>query len=207
MSAARGHRHVDRLREPRLHRRPLVVGDAEVGGVADLPVAPQHVLAEDPFERRADPEEGRPRLLVAGVGLELHPLAAEDLERVLQHEQLRLAVCASALPGTRDPGPTDLEPQVLRHDAQVTTAADRAARRALDRCERLLRSCRAVRDGRVEPRLKVGSIDRSGERPPPECLVERDLSEAIEVVARERLESNDPALKSDGRQRKRERRC
>ena len=71
-----------RFLEASLDRRPLVVDHAVPGGVPDAAAGHDHVLAEDPLERRADAEQGRPRLLVVRVGLELDPPAAERLERV-----------------------------------------------------------------------------------------------------------------------------
>ena len=76
---------------------PLGRDDAEVGRVAKRAVGHDHVLAEDPLERRADPRERGARALVAGVRLELDPVGPERLERMGELEQLRLAVRAGPL--------------------------------------------------------------------------------------------------------------
>ncbi len=85
------------LLQARLDRRPLPGEDAVERGVAVRAVGHDRVVAQDALEGRADPQQGRPRPLVAGMGLELDPFGVERLERVGQLEQLGLAVRAGAL--------------------------------------------------------------------------------------------------------------
>ncbi len=87
------------------------------------------------LELRRQGGEAAARALVAGVGLELDPHAAERLERVLEHQQFRLDVCAAA-PGARgQPRPADLDDPVRRPHVEVAAAADQGAplRRRRDR--------------------------------------------------------------------------
>ena len=100
--------------------------------MTDRSVGHDHVVAEDPLERGADPGQRVSRLLVPGVRLEFHPIGAERLERVGQLQQLRLAVRAGPLVGGADPRPADLEPAVLGDDRQEPAAADRPPAGAVD---------------------------------------------------------------------------
>jgi hypothetical protein len=60
------------------------------------------------FFHRSDALQRGSRLLVQAIGLELHPDAAERLERVTQQHRLGLRVDRRALPARRYPGPPDL---------------------------------------------------------------------------------------------------
>ena len=104
---------------------------------------------------------------------------------------------AGALRGSRDPRPADLEPAVLRHDAQEARAADRPARGALHGRERDLDPCIGVVERSLQPCLEAGPIDRPGERPLPQARVERDLGQPVEVVAAQRLEAHDATFEHD----------
>src|SRR5829696_4492978 len=113
------------------HRRPLAVDDAEVGGVAQPDVGDDHVVPEHPLELGRDRRQGGPRALVAGIGLELDPDAAQRLESVLEHQQLRLDVGAGP-PGARlEPGPADLDGAILAAHVEIAAAAYRPPGRAL----------------------------------------------------------------------------
>src|SRR6266540_190126 len=75
--------------ESRLDLGPLLRDDTEVGGMADRTVGHDHVVAEDPLERRTDAGERVARSFVVVMGLELDPVGAERLERMRQLEELR----------------------------------------------------------------------------------------------------------------------
>src|SRR5690348_15530767 len=57
--------------QPGLHRRPFVVEDAVKDRVTQGAVVQQHVLAQDALAHGAQPFDGRLRLEVAAVRLEL----------------------------------------------------------------------------------------------------------------------------------------
>ena len=165
--------------------------------MAEATIGHDHVVAEDSLEGRADPEQRGARLLVERIGLELDPVRAEPLEAMLELEELGLAVRSGALGGGRDPRPADLEPTVLRHDAQEARAADRAARGALHGRERDLDPCIGVGERGLQPCLEASSIDRPGECPLPQARVERDLGQPVQVVAAQRLEAHDATFEHD----------
>ena len=80
-------------------------------------------LAVDALELRRQRGQRRPGALVARVGLQLDAQAAEPLERVLEHQQLRLDVDAGAPRVGREPRPADLDAPVLRPESQEAGAA------------------------------------------------------------------------------------
>src|SRR5215211_909872 len=80
---------LDPDRERCLDGRPIVVRDGEIGRVAHLTAADEHVLSEDALEPRRECGERGARPLVAGVRLELDAHAAQPLERVLEEEEDR----------------------------------------------------------------------------------------------------------------------
>ena len=97
-----GHAAVVIAQRPRRRSRfartvgPLVVEHAVPGRVAALAAADEHVLAVDALELRRQRRHRAARALVARVGLQLDAEAAESLEGVLEHQQLRLDVRAGA---------------------------------------------------------------------------------------------------------------
>ena len=97
----------------------------------------------------------------------------------------------------RDPGPADLEPAVLRHDAQEAGAADRAAGGALHGRKGNLDSGSGVVERGLQPCLEAGPIHRPGERPLPQARVERDLGQPVEVVMAQRFEAHDAPFEHD----------
>ena len=80
--------------------------------------------------------ERGPRTLVQRVGLELDAAAAERLERVPEQEVLRLDVRAGSPGGRMHPRVADLEPEMLRREAQVARRARRSSRCAGPRTAR-----------------------------------------------------------------------
>src|SRR5690606_39472452 len=72
-----------------------------------------HVAAERAFLARTDAQHRAARPLVQRVRLELDAVAAEQLERVAQHQVLRLRVRGRALERRRDPRPADLDAAVV----------------------------------------------------------------------------------------------
>jgi hypothetical protein len=196
--------------EPGLQRcpnvRPLAVDDAVVGGVAHPAVGHDHVIAEDPFEPGADAQQRRSRRLVEGVGLELHPPAAEGVERVAQHQELGLAVGARSLERLGHPCPADLEPAMLEHDVHVAAGSDRAAGGAVDRGEWQLRAGLATRDRTLGPLAEFSFGCGAGERPAPDAWLEGDLGKGRDVVERERFEADDRTFEGHGFET-RSRRC
>src|SRR5262249_18422301 len=82
-SSALGCVTLDLLLEQLLHPGPVVVDDGVPGRVADR-VGEDHVLSEDPLERRADAEQRAAYAQVARVGLELDPHRAPALEGVAE---------------------------------------------------------------------------------------------------------------------------
>ena len=151
------------------------------------PVGHDRVVAVDALEGRADPAQGRPRLDVAGVRLELDPVGVEGLERVGQLEQLRLAVAAGPLVGHADPRPADLEALVLGRDGHVAAAADDLARLDVDGRERSLRAGLGVGEGRVHPAAQAGLVLLAHDRPAPDGRIEGDGAQAREVLVAQRL--------------------
>src|SRR4029450_3953819 len=89
--------------QARLGRRPLRLEQGERRGVADAAVRGRTVGAEHPVEASADPLDGGARARVAGVGVQLHRVHAPRLERVREHQELRLRVDRRALGGGRQP--------------------------------------------------------------------------------------------------------
>src|SRR5689334_16207992 len=90
------------------HRRPLRLQDGEGGGVANGPVAGGTRRAEDAVEAGPEPQDRVARALVARVGHQAHTMHALDIERVSQHQELRLRVDRSPLGGGGQPRPADL---------------------------------------------------------------------------------------------------
>jgi hypothetical protein len=85
-------RSIQQSLQPRLHRRPFAVDDAEVHAVPAPSIRHDHVVAKDAFLGRADAQQRGARAGVQRVGLELDPEQAERLEGVQQHEILRFGV-------------------------------------------------------------------------------------------------------------------
>ena len=107
--------------------RPLVVDDAVVGRVPDAVAGHDHVVPEDALERRADPEERRPRRLVERVGLELDPAAPRTSNAWVSWSSFASRFAPVRCHWRRDPRPADLEPAVLGDDRHEAGAADRPA--------------------------------------------------------------------------------
>ena len=116
------------------HLGPVVVGDRVVGGVdGPRPRASACACGRSPRRLAAAPSSAAARALVAGVGLELDPHAAEVVEGMAEHQQLRFEVGAGA-PGRRvEPGPADLEAVVLRAHGR-----DRRSCRSARRCREIV---------------------------------------------------------------------
>ena len=70
---------------------------------------PGRSAAHDAVELASDPLDGRPRPLVAHVGLQPDPVDPPHLEGVRQHQQLGLRVDRSPLRRTCQPGETDVD--------------------------------------------------------------------------------------------------
>lgn len=94
-----------------------------------------HVVAECPFLRCADAEEGGARALVEGIGLELDADAGEVFEAVAELEVFGFGVAGGALPFRGDPRAADLQAPVGAVDGEEGRAADRAAIGEADRGE------------------------------------------------------------------------
>ena len=171
----------------RLDGRPLGLDDAEPGRVTERAVRHDRVAAMDAFECRADTAQGRPRLDVAGVGLELDPIGVERLEGVGQLEELGLAVAAAPLLGDADPGPADLEALVFGGDGHVAAAADDLAGLDVDGRERPLDAGFGVGQGRVHPAAQARLVLLAHDRPAPDRRIEGDRAQAREVLVAQRL--------------------
>ncbi len=156
------------------------------------------MVAKDALERRPDAEQGTARALVPGVGLELHALGVERLERVGQLEQLRLPVRAAALVRRPDPRPADLEPSMLGRDGHESGAADGPTARLVNGRERDLRAGLGVGPSRVEPGAQRGLIDGSGDRPAPDRVVVPHGGKLLEVALVEWLEPHARSYERDG---------
>src|SRR5262249_20536928 len=68
----------------------------------------QTMRTQDSFKLRTDALEGRPRALVAHIGVETDAVHTPGLERVREHEELRLGVRRATDGGRRQPGVADL---------------------------------------------------------------------------------------------------
>ena len=139
------------------------------------------------------------RALVAGVGLELDPDAAERLEGVRQHQQLRLDVDAAA-PGRRvEPGPADLDDAVEgAHIEEASAADDRAACawsgwRRPPRCR-----CGVAASEASNQRVEVLAAAAYVRQPAPDLRRLGRLPEILRVRLFERLEDHQLALEPDG---------
>src|SRR4030095_4276693 len=105
-----------------LHTRPVVVDDRVPRGVANR-VRKDHVLLEDPLERRPDAEECAAYAEIARVRLELHPHQSAPVERVREQEVLRLDVRSSPPLRPLEPGPADLRSTMEGLDVEVARRA------------------------------------------------------------------------------------
>src|SRR3990170_6789318 len=114
-------------KQVRPHCGPFLVEDAVPGRVASDAAADEHVLAMDALELRRQRRHRAAGALIAGVRLQLDPEAAEPLEGVLEHQQLRLDVHTRPPGGWVEPRPADLEAPVLRPQREVAGAPEYAA--------------------------------------------------------------------------------
>src|SRR5881394_352830 len=99
--------------ERSLELRPLVVDHRVIGGVSGSAALDDHVLSKDPLEACAEGFQGSPGAIVARVGLELDTPASHPLECMAHHQQLRFDVDPCAPKAVREPGPADLDAQML----------------------------------------------------------------------------------------------
>src|SRR3984893_6447030 len=89
-------------------RGPLRLQDREGGGVANGPVAGGPGRSQDAVEAGAEAHDRVPRALVARVGHQAHAVDAPVVERVSQHQALRLRVDRGALRRGGQPRRADL---------------------------------------------------------------------------------------------------
>src|SRR3954453_8571807 len=85
------------------HAWPLGVDDRVVGGVPSADTGDQHGLAKDALVCRRKSLERGTRSLVAGLGLELDPQAAELVERIGEHQQVCVEVATRPPRGAMKP--------------------------------------------------------------------------------------------------------
>src|SRR5215218_400312 len=185
---------LDPDRERCLDGWPLVVRDGEIGRVAHLTAADEHVLSEDALEPRRECGERGARPLVAGVRLELDTHAAQPLERVLEEEQLRFGVDAGPPDSARVPGPADLESAVLRPERQVAARSDGLAGRPEEDREGHLTSFFRGRERLLEPRGERGGLVPVDAHPAPDLRIGGGAREIVAVLGAERLQHDEPAL-------------
>src|SRR3990170_6655167 len=174
----------------RLHRRPLVVNDAEVHRIPDASAGQNHVMAEDALLFRPNPQEGLSGSLIQRVGLELHTDAAERPEGVAQQEILRLGVHRGALPGPGVPGPADLDAPVRPIDVSVAGTADRTCGRLADHGKGERRALGLHPKCGLDVRTQA--VGRRFVRlgPLQEVFVQPDLTESRMMVERKGLQAN-----------------
>src|SRR5262249_1872964 len=91
-----------------LHPGPLRGHDRVARRVARRRFNGQAMRAQDSFELRTDALEGRPRALVAHIGVETDAVHTPGIERVREHEELRLGVRHATDGGRRQPAVADL---------------------------------------------------------------------------------------------------
>ena len=129
-----------------------------------------------PRTSRRKPRERRAGALVERVRLELDAAAAEDVERVLQLEELRLRVRARAPGRRRQPRPADLEAPVLGAQREEPGRADGASRGDEHRGERQIEPVVDACERVVHPRLPlVPGLRLDDRQPPPDPRVARRL--------------------------------
>ena len=154
----------------------------------------------DALELRRQGRHRPARALVARVRLQLDAEAAERLEGVLEHEQLRLDVDAGRPDLGGEPRPADLEAAVLGAECEVAGAADDTVVLAAQGDERHLRSVRLAREGGVEIGAHlVARLRLLDAEPLPGARVARRRPETVLVLGRERLEPHQLALEGGGR--------
>src|SRR5215218_437559 len=180
---------------------PLVVDDREVGRIADADDRHLHVLAMDALEPRWQRFHRRPRALVAGVGLQLDPHAAQVFEGEGQHQQLRLDVGAAAPGRGGEPGVADLHAVVDRPRRQVGGAAERLAVGA-EGGEAEFLTHLAGEQAAVEPLVEaVLGLGDAAVDPLPDLRLDRDRAQRLAMALDQRLQAHLAALQAAVRRR------
>src|SRR6185436_4260142 len=173
----------------RLHHRPLVVDHAVIDSVARDALVIQGMFAEDAFLFGADPEHCVPGPLIQHVRLELDAMTTPGLERMLEHEELRLRVHARPLIIATDPGPSDLDPAMPGLDVSEARASRGAACGEVDRGEGNGAPLGLLAERLFEVTAEIVPGLDDVQSPAPEIGIERDRGERIEMVLEgERLE-------------------
>src|SRR5215467_833787 len=113
--------------QPCFHLRPLRIDDAVINGMANATASRNHVISEDAFFARANPQNGHARALIQRVSFQFHADAAKRFERVLQQQILGLSVYGCSLPFACHPRPADFHAPVRAVDAPIACASNRAA--------------------------------------------------------------------------------
>jgi hypothetical protein len=150
------------------------------------------VLAVDPFEQRAHRLHRSAGALVQRVRLQLDAPAAPLLERVSQHQELRLDVHAGSPDGRVEPRPADLDRQVLRPEGEKPRRADDAL--VTQRHERYLRAVLGNRERGRDPGIELLTGVGLGDRQPaPRAWIAGCLPQALGMTDVERLEPDEPA--------------
>ena len=176
---------------------PLVVENAVVDAVSIASVPHEEMLAQNAFLFRADAQHRLARRRVEHVGLELDSHATKLLERVRQHQVLRLGVDRGPLPRTRDPGPADLDAAICGIVVAEPRAADDTSGAALDCHEGQSRAValELERVFHVAAHL-VGRLNhRQGIA--PDLGIESDFREPGVMIERHRLEPHEIPFEHD----------
>ena len=113
---------------------------------------------------------------------------------MLEHQQLRLDVRAAGPGGAFEPCVADLYAAVLRPQGQEAGAAEDAAARAVERCERDLRAGLGVAQGVPEPPVEACAGAGVDLHPAPDDRVGRRGAHGGLVLHADRLEHDQPAL-------------
>jgi hypothetical protein len=127
---------VQALFEAVFYAGPFFIRNAEIDSVADPSGRHDHVIAEDAFLLRADPQNCRAGFGIEGIGLQLDTVAAERFKGVAQQQVLGFSVHAGSLPLGRYPSPADLDTMMGAIDVAVAGGADYLSGGSIDLSER-----------------------------------------------------------------------
>jgi len=182
--------------QPSLHRRPLLIDNAEVNRIPNAPALRHHVLAKRAFLDSPQPQNRAPRTLIQRIGLQFHAVRPQRFERMPQHQVLGFGIHRGALPRPANPRPADFHTPVQPVDVAVSRAPDGTSRRAIDCSEWQRRALRLRAQRQLDISAHIGGSAHLGRNPAPQFLVQTHRAQIGVMVERERFQPHVAAFES-----------